>query len=225
MKKILFILVVLGIVFLLYKVSYGAALPNDFVAGNKLTASELNSWKNQRENDVKPISSTSNDYLDATYSLGSSSYRWLNGNYSGVVRADGQPRLRLELSADWTLSNSYAKNTTWTEISDVGGMYTAGNNYFLIPESGYYYVGYCFTGVDITGDDIYTILYNETTATALAGTSAYLPNRETNCVNGIFYLTANDNITLQIKETSGGTIYRYSDSTYSGTNISVFKVF
>lgn len=54
-------------------------LPSDFSDGNILTAAQLNAWKSQRDGHLLPIDpSPTFNYVNSTWDLGSTSYRWQN---------------------------------------------------------------------------------------------------------------------------------------------------
>ena len=65
----------------------------DFVSGQLVTDTDLNSWKGNRTGSILPISPSTFNYTNNTYALGSTSYRWstvnsVAGNFSGTVTAN-----------------------------------------------------------------------------------------------------------------------------------------
>lgn len=136
MKKILTGILILAI----SAIALGTALPADWSAGDELDAADLNSWKGQRSGHLLPISPSTNNYIDATQNIGSQAYRWKDGNFSGVIRADGQPRVSLYITANQSIGAGDTDAILWTaESSDVGNMHdSVSKSVVTVPESGYY---------------------------------------------------------------------------------------
>lgn len=65
---------------------YGMAsdFPANFTAGNPLTATQLNQWKQNRSGNLLPISPSTNNYADSTHNIGSTTYRWNIGYINNI---------------------------------------------------------------------------------------------------------------------------------------------
>lgn len=106
-----------------------ADLPNDFSDGNIFTADEANTWKDEREGSLLPISSSSLEYEDATHDLGSSSYQWRDLHISrDVIIGDD-----LFVTDNATVTGNLTVNGSMTGNSDVsvGNDLSISNDLFV----------------------------------------------------------------------------------------------
>jgi hypothetical protein len=97
---------------------FATDLPADFVAGTPILSADVNSWKDERDGNLLPISESTLNYADATANIGSATYRWINGYYSGSLFVTGNLNIDGSISTPTTFSLS-----DFITVADDKGIY------------------------------------------------------------------------------------------------------
>lgn len=95
-----------------------AQLPSSFSNGDVLPASSANQWTNERDGHFLPISPTTKNYITDAYDIGSDTYKWRNGYFSGDIDISGS----CSVGSDMSIGGKFSTGGETAPDVDDGGI-------------------------------------------------------------------------------------------------------